>query len=101
MPDMNSLMAMLGGGGGGGGDMGMGIPPVANPEEAFAEQLIQLQVSCASAHAWSVRAVQVCSQHLCSACWHSPRAQVSFLCRAWDSLIARPTSGPCRPQGAM
>ena len=40
-PDLGSLMAMLGGGPGGPG----GAPqPVANPEEAFATQLTQLEV---------------------------------------------------------
>ena len=46
MPDMGSLMAMLGNGGGLGG--GLSAPqPVANPEEAFATQLTQLEVRSA------------------------------------------------------
>ena len=56
MPDMAGLMAMLGGGGGMPGMAGMGgmpglggegIPPVANPEEAYANQLTQLQARVA------------------------------------------------------
>ncbi len=44
---MAGLAALLGGGGGGGGGfggMGGGVPPVADPETAYASQLTQLQV---------------------------------------------------------
>ena len=49
--DMSSLAAMFGGGGGGGlgggglGGVAGGVPPVADPETAYASQLTQLQVS--------------------------------------------------------
>ena len=47
MPDMSALMGMMGGGafgggGGGGGDFGGGVPPVADPETAYATQIEQL-----------------------------------------------------------
>ena len=46
--DMAGLAALLGGGGGGGfgglGGGGGGVPPVADPETAYASQLTQLQV---------------------------------------------------------
>ncbi len=43
--DMSGLAALLGGGGGGGfGGGGGGVPPVADPETAYASQLTQLQV---------------------------------------------------------
>ena len=48
MPDMGALLGMLGGGAGGGGGRaglgGLGLgAPLANPEEAYASQLQQLQ----------------------------------------------------------
>ena len=52
--DLTSLLQMLGGGGGDAAGLGGlggfgGIAPVANPEEAFAAQLTQLQVKLQSA----------------------------------------------------
>lgn len=41
--DRGALQSLLAGMGGGAG-AGMGIPPVQNPEVAFASQLVQLQV---------------------------------------------------------
>lgn len=47
MPDMSALMGMMGGGafgggGGGGGGFNGGVPPVADPETAYATQIEQL-----------------------------------------------------------
>lgn len=50
---MGGLAALLGGGGGGFGGLGAGVPPVADPETAYASQLTQLQVGSSVNNAFS------------------------------------------------
>ena len=90
--DMAGLAALLGGGGGGGfgglGGGGGGVPPVADPETAYASQLTQLQVGIKSTfHKVIVEDLNKCLLVCCSL--------ITLICRK-----VVPVSSPCSEQVA-